>query len=81
MSLSNISAFRISSVKNCCSSLESTYKDLILHFVTDWSEYSDYGLCPVTCHGGIQRATRTCVGGTVGQLGCIGSEERTRVNY
>jgi len=39
-----------------------------------WSDYGAWSSCTKTCGGGLKTRERNCVGGSVGDIGCIGDE-------
>uniref|UniRef100_UPI00193A61B8 uncharacterized protein LOC120335429 n=1 Tax=Styela clava TaxID=7725 RepID=UPI00193A61B8 len=43
----------------------------------EWSNWSIWAKCSATCDGGVTSRTRICVGGSVGDLGCIGDTMET----
>ena len=54
----------------------------IICFTVDgnWSEWSDWDACPVTCGGGVQNRSRTCTNPppAFGGMPCPGESDETR---
>jgi len=43
-----------------------------------WGSWSAFGQCSMTCQGGYKHATRVCIGGVVGDEGCVGDTKKSQ---
>ena len=44
-----------------------------------WSPWGDFEGCLVSCGGAVERRIRSCLFGSVGDVGCVGSIQENRL--